>query len=221
MSHDGTSICSSNKLEASAGNPSKEFASKNDLVRVATTSDLDQVFDLEERLRETRPQAIAEGFLLSGGDAREKYDQFLSYGSFYVLPASNGRISGFIFALPPQCDRMQAILQSKDKYQIDSSIWDLANLSWLAKVGVEPAMMGRGVATALYTHLLTKHAEWNFLTTTVFKPVRNEPSERLQARFGFEVVGTVDLGNRGALTDVQCLVHLRQAHPATSQKLGT
>ena len=184
----------------------------SDRVRRAVPEDIPAVLSLEKQLSEDRPGASAQGFLLSGGgDTPEKYAEFVKDGPFYVVEDA-GHLVGFVFALNPAGSRMLGLKKSRDKFTLkDPNIFDAPNLSWLAKVGVVPELMGRGVAAALYSALLADHANYNFITTTVREPLRNVPSEKLQEKFGFEAVGTLPLGDRGAFKNVLCTVYYRQA----------
>ena len=180
-----------------------------DMVRQATLADMDQCYALEQSVREDRPMAEGQGFLLSGGDPRERYDEFQGYGAFHVIDVGD-RVAAFVFALPPDSPRMQQLLGVKHKFQMtEDGIFERPNLAWLAKVAVQPELMRQGVARALYTHLFASHPDWNFLTTTVFEPLRNLPSELLHESFGFRQVGLLPMGDRGTLKGVVCKVHFR------------
>lgn len=207
---------SESKLGTSTGSlrpviAAKPLANALEMVRLATINDLDRCFEIEKSLREDRSTAALNGFLLSGGDSRERYDEFLSNGPFYVFEVESS-VVGFVFALSPSSPRMQNIKQHPEKLTItDKSILADANLAWLAKVGVAEEMMGRGIATALYQVLLREHRDWSFITTTVAAPICNLPSEKLHERFGFNPIGKMKLGDRGAFKDVICTVQYRKA----------
>lgn len=129
-----------------------------------------------------------------------------------MVAKANGNVIGFIFALPPDSDQMIKLLQMKERFQLDpghKAVFDLKPLAWLAKVGIEPAYMGMGIASSLYRTLLEQYPEWNLLTTTVKEPVENIPSANLQQKFGFVPVGLLPLGDRGSFESVLCQVHFR------------
>ena len=174
--------------------------------------DLQSCIDLEALLNEANPKAAERGFLLTSTDGFEQYREFLSYGEFYVAKVNNELVA-FLFALPPECERMQRLLGMKDFFQLKTQedVFEKPNLAWLAKVGVSPEYMRRGIASELYETLLREHPDWNYLTTTVREPVRNIPSEILQKKFGFTQIGDLPLGDRGSFQDVICSVHFRPA----------
>lgn len=178
----------------------------------ATEADLETCMSLEKLLNEEHPNAPQQGFLLTSSDGIDQYRAFSSYDEFYVARAE-GKVVAFLFALPPESARMQQLIGIQDRFELDRDvdIFQRANLAWLAKVAVEPQFMGMGIASQLYQHFLEQHDDWNILTTTVREPLRNIPSEKLQAKFGFSAIGSLPLGARGAFDDVICSVHLRPA----------
>lgn len=187
------------------------------LIREAQVSDLARVLALEERLRENRPEAAAQGFLLSGGDTPEIYKNYVRPGCFFVVEEGEGAekvIIASLFVLHPESDRMAGLKKSAAKFQLIEAakdVFDTPNLSWIAKIAVAPEHMGRGIATALYQRLLTEHSDWTFITTTVREPIQNKPSFELHRRFGFDQIGSLPMGNRGSFQNVLCDVHLRAA----------
>ena len=191
--------------------PSAERAYRRSSVREATGADLDRCFQIEQALREDRPDAVSQGFLLSGGDTREKYDQFVKKGCFFVAEVLD-TIVGFVFVLPPESERLKQLLAGRDNFKMSQAgLFDKPNFAWLAKVAVDPSYMRAGIASSLFRALLTEHNDWNFMTTTVRAPLRNLPSEMLHFKFGFRPVGELPMGDRGQFKNVVCTVHFREA----------
>ena len=187
-------------------------------IHIATDADIEGCIALEQMLSEDNPGAHAHGFLLSGGDSHDRYREFAAYGAFYTAKVGD-ELAGFVFALPPGSPRMEQMRAGRARFDIeDSSVWELTDLAYLAKVGVNPCAMRQGIASSLYNRLFADNPSWHFMTTTVFSPLRNYASERLQERFGFRVIGSVALGDRGALKDVVCKVHLREAGTLRDQE---
>jgi GNAT superfamily N-acetyltransferase len=184
------------------------------VVRLAMADDLDACIEIEEMLREDRAAAATQGFLLSEGDNRESYTDFLGYGSFFVAVVG-GEVAGFAFALPPKSSRMEKIRAGQTRFHLhdEKRVFGYDTLAWMAKVGVKPQFMRRGIASALYRAILENHSNWHFLTTTVLEPLRNLASERLHKKFGFKRIGELALGDRGALKSVKCSVWYRSCSP--------
>jgi len=194
----------------STDNPSG--ATQRPLIRAAEIRDLPQCLAIEESLREDRPEAAFNGFLLSGGgDTPQTYEEFVSYGAFLVATVSDS-IVGFAFALPPDSPRMQRLRAAEQRFSLhrEQDVFRTGELAWLAKVGIREDFMRRGIATALYQALFHLHPHWHFLTTTVREPLRNAPSERLHDGLGFACIGELPLGNRGVLQNIVCKVYYRR-----------
>ena len=185
------------------------------IVRPAVEGDISSVISIEGQLREDRPTAEDEGFLLSGGDTPESYAEFVSYRSFYVAVAKED-VVGFAFALPPGSTRLARLKAIKEKFRLEKEkdVFDRPEVAWMAKIGVAPAFMRQGIGGRLYLSVLTPHPEWHTVTTTVFSPLRNLPSEQFHEKLGFEPIGNLPLGNRGTLSNVSCRVHYRSPRSA-------
>lgn len=179
-------------------------------IRRAEQGDLDACHAIDVLLSEVRPEAEKQGFLISG-DPRASYDSYLSLGCFFVA-VMDSRIVGYVFALPPGTPHFEAIRQNKAHFQLSNpEIWDTSLLAWIGKIGVHPDFMRQGIGRELYRALLQSCPEWNFLTMVVVEPLLNRAAQRLHEATGFEVAGSLALGNRGELKKVQCEIYLREA----------
>jgi ribosomal protein S18 acetylase RimI-like enzyme len=186
-------------------------------IRRATEADIPAVLAIEDQLYEDRAEAEAEGFLLSGGNDRSQYEEFISYGAFYIA-THNASLVGFAFALPPGTPRLERLREMKDRFELQnkSEIFQDKQFAWMAKIGILPRFMRQGIGYRLYYEILQSYPKWHVLTTTVEAPMRNIPSERLHEKFGFRRIGRLVLGDRGTLQNVICGVHYHAPLDAAS-----
>lgn len=129
------------------------------------------------------------GFLLSHLSIEELAT--LSNDGILRVAVVDGNVVGFILAFKRGSVFFTSLLSLMEGVEWDDpSIPSITKLIYVYKNAVEPSFRRRGIATSLYKALIREFHEFGLLSTTVEKPVLNEPSKLFLELHEYRRVGT-------------------------------